>query len=366
MTCKFGGTLDNYEECTCYFQKLRKSNSCEFYETCGTLEDFCSECCQVYDEAFCECTCPLCQQLACMDYENCKERSSTCGQYDRQYGKEHDAFNSKGKSQKSEYSCITCKHRRTPNSWKKSKNKETTDEQVRGKPEDQPAAAWACCPTCPQPMCICRQEGGRRDTKEKLESQKGEYSCMTCKHRRTLDNWKKSKNKETTDKQVRGKPEDQPTAAECACCPTCPQPMSICRQKSGRLDTKEKCKNQEGEYSCMTCNHRRTPDNWKKSKNKEITDEQARGKSEDHSVAAIYTFCPICLQPRYICRQECGGPDKGIHCPKITPENSRKLSAGARISKDPYGPEILVPYKDGQFSHFQLPTLCRIFLLPLV
>ena len=110
MTCKFGRTLDNYEERTCYFQKLRTSNSHECYETCGTLEDFCSECCQNYDEGSCECTGPLCQQPAGMNYENCKECSGTCGQYDRQNEKEHDAFYPKGKNQESEYSCIIGKH----------------------------------------------------------------------------------------------------------------------------------------------------------------------------------------------------------------------------------------------------------------
>ena len=115
---------------------------------------------------------------------------------------------------------------------------------------------------------------------------------MTCKHRRTPNNWGKSKNKETTDEQVRGKPEDQPATAEGACCLTYPQPICICRQEDGKPDTKEP------------------------------TDEQARGKPEDQSAAAERVCCPICPQPRSVCRQECGGPDKGIHCPKITPENS--------------------------------------------
>ena len=198
-----------------------------------------------------------------MNYENCKECSGTCRQYDRQNEKEHDAFYPKGKNQESEYSCIIGKHRRTPNNWKKSKNKETTDEQVRGKPEDLPAAAKSVrCPIRPQPMRVCRQEGGRPATKEKYRSQEGEYSRMTCKHRRTPNTWKESKNKETTDEQVPGKPGDQPTAAEGVCWPICPQPIGICRQIDGKPDTKEP------------------------------TDEQVRGKLEDQPVAAERVHCP--------------------------------------------------------------------------
>ena len=124
--------------------------------------------------------------------------------------------------------------------------------------------------------------------------------------------------------------------------------------------------------SGMTCQQPISHDSYHSAcKIEETTDEQSiseqvRGKPEDQHTATECVCCPVCPQLICLCCQECGGPDKGIHCPKITPENSRKLSAGARISKDPYGPEILVPYKDGQFSHFQLPTLCRIFLLPLV
>ena len=106
-----------------------------------------------------------------------------------------------------------------------------------------------------------------------------------CKIKETTD-------EQSTSEQVRGKPEDQPTATECVCCPTCPQPIGICRQIDGKPDTKEP------------------------------TDEQVRGKPEDQLVAAERVHCPICPQHRCICHQECGGPDKGIHCPKITPENS--------------------------------------------
>ena len=98
MTCNIGGTLDNYEECTCYFEKFRTGNSCECHEICGVLKDLCSECRHAYDEVSCECTCSLCQQSVCMDCENCKECSGTWGQYDRQNEKEHDAFYQKGNS----------------------------------------------------------------------------------------------------------------------------------------------------------------------------------------------------------------------------------------------------------------------------
>ena len=133
---------------------------------------------------------------------------------------------------------MTCKHRRTPNSCRKPKNKETTDEQVRGKPEDQAAAAeCACCPTCPQPMYIGRQEGGGPDTKE------------------------------TTDEQVREKPEDQPAAAEDKCCPRCLQLICICRQRCERPGSMEKCKSQKGEHSCITCKHIGAPVDTKCSEN---------------------------------------------------------------------------------------------------
>ena len=48
---------------------------------------------------------------------------------------------------------------------------QTTDDQVLEKPEDHPATAeGVCCPTCPQPMCICCHGGGRPDSKRKCKS----------------------------------------------------------------------------------------------------------------------------------------------------------------------------------------------------
>ena len=76
MTCRNRGTLDNYEECTCYKNcgKSKTGYSCECYEIYGVLEGFCLGCRYACNEASCECTCSNCQQCMCrMCCEDLKE-----------------------------------------------------------------------------------------------------------------------------------------------------------------------------------------------------------------------------------------------------------------------------------------------------